>query len=226
MGQSRDNGCQEGRRGEVAAGSRPALFAGGKGLLRQKMRAARDALSPAEIEEKSERIAKRLLAHPAYQKAASVMCYASFGSEVRTDGLIKSALAAGKAVAVPVCLPDQRLLPSLVCFFPDELEPGRFGVPEPKAGCLRPASPADFDLIIVPGVAFDRRGYRLGYGAGYYDRFLRETRPGAVFLGLAFELQVVEDVQPEPHDVPVHIIVTEERVYEICRYFSGLNAKD
>jgi len=206
MGQSGDNGCRENRLYE------------NKSALRQKMRAARDALSPAEIEEKSERIAERVLAHPAYAGAASVMFYASFGSEVRTDALIKRALADGKAAAVPVCLPDRRLLPSLIRRFPEELSPGRFGVPEPRAGFLRPASPADFDLIVVPGVAFDRRGYRLGYGAGCYDRFLRETRPGAVFVGLAFELQLVDDVYPEPHDVPVHFIVTEERVIA-CRQF-------
>ncbi len=218
MGKSRDNGCQEGRRGEVVAGSRPALFAGSKGLLRQKMRAARDAQSAAEIAEKSARIAERVLTHPAYRRASAVVCYASFGSEVRTEALIEDALAAGKVVAVPFCLPGRRLLPSLVRDFPKDLAPGRYGVPEPKPECLRPASPADFDLIVVPGVAFDWRGYRLGYGAGYYDRFLRETRPGAVFLGLAFELQVVEDVQPEPHDVPVHFIVTEERTIA-CRHF-------
>lgn len=185
-----------------------------KRFLRQKLKSARDSLLPAEIEEKSARIAQKVMAHPAYTGAAAVMFYASFGSEVRTGALILDALAAGKAAAVPVCLPDGRLLPSLIWHFPEDLAPGRFGVPEPKSGCLRPASPADFDLIVVPGVAFDRRGYRLGYGAGCYDRFLRETRPGAVFMGLAFELQLVDDVHPEPHDVAVHLIVTEERVYE------------
>ena len=105
--------------------------------------------------------------------------------------------------------------------YPEEVEPGAYGIPEPKKEFIRRVDPDTVDLFVLPGVAFDVHGGRLGYGAGYYDRILVGTAPSRDFLrvsliALAFELQLVDRVPSSVHDVRVHKIVTEERVIE-CR---------
>ena len=92
------------------------------------------------------------------------------------------------------------------------MEPGRFGIREPKPQVGTPQAIADIDAILVPAVAFDRRGYRVGYGGGYYDRFLPELRGRAVRVGLAFACQLVDSVPAGAHDVPVDFIVTETEI--------------
>jgi 5-formyltetrahydrofolate cyclo-ligase len=150
---------------------------------------------------------------PAWQQAGTIMSYVSFGSEVATPPLITAALAAGKRVAVPFCVREgRRLIASEVLAFPDDLQPGTLGILEPRPESLRPLAPELIDLVIVPGVAFDRAGNRLGYGAGYYDRFLATLKPGAVTAGLAFAKQIVASVYPEAHDRPVDMVITETEI--------------
>jgi 5-formyltetrahydrofolate cyclo-ligase len=174
---------------------------------------ARDALSPAAAAEKSARIVERLLGMDEYRRASTIMAYLDFRSEVRTGKLVEQAMADGKRVAVPVTdVAGRRLTPSLLEDFPGDLQPGAWGIPEPGPGRLRPLDPLELDLVIVPGVAFDGEGNRLGYGGGFYDRFLPRTGPGTVFVALAFELQIRPGVNPGAHDVPVHYIITEDRL--------------
>lgn len=188
--------------------------------LRQQVVARRNALAETVRKNKSKIIHNKLKELPTWQQAGVVMSYVSFGSEVSTHTLIKEALAAGKRVAVPLCVREgRRLIPSEILDFPDDLRPGTWGILEPRPECLRPLDPQLIDLVIVPGVAFDRKGNRLGYGAGYYDRFLKTLKPGTVTIALAFSEQIVPDVYAEDHDLPVDMVVTDEEVINCCVYY-------
>lgn len=143
------------------------------------------------------------------------MCYVSFGSEVNTFPLIQAALEQSKRLAVPLCQPEgQSLLAAEISDFPGDLRPGTWGILEPRPEALRPVAPELLDLVLVPGVAFDRSGNRLGYGAGYYDRFLATLRPGARTIALAFAEQIVTDVYPQAHDRPVDMVITDQEIIE------------
>ena len=187
-----------------------------KSQLRKDILKVRNGLVPTQVNEKSERIAARLLALDEYRRSRTIMIYLDYRNEVRTGELVKESMTAGKNVAVPVTdVAGRRLTPSLLLDFPGDLQPGAWGIPEPGPQAVRPLDPEKLDLVIVPGVAFDTAGYRLGYGRGFYDRFLPRTGPGTVFAGLAYEFQVLPDIFPGPHDIPVHIILTEDRLIRI-----------
>ncbi len=184
-----------------------------KGDLRKEVLKARNTLTPAEVVEKSMRIATRLEAMEEYQKASTIMFFLGFRSEVQTGMLVDKAIASGKRVAVPVTdVENRRLTPSLIVDFPAGLKPGPWGILEPKPEAMRPLDPEEIDLVVVPGVAFDTYGNRLGYGGGFYDNFLPCTREDAVFVALAYEIQVVPSVSAGPDDIPVHYLLTEERL--------------
>lgn len=188
-----------------------------KNRLRREVLGRREQLGRAEVTARSATIAARAMALPELARARTVMAYCSYKHEVATDDLITGCLAAGKVTTVPKTVPaDRSLIPSRVLDPVEDVAPANFGIPEPRPERLRPVPPEEIDLVFVPGVAFDRLGNRLGYGGGYYDRFLKLLRPGRVAVALAFEAQVVEAVAPGRFDVPVDLIVTEERVID-CR---------
>jgi 5-formyltetrahydrofolate cyclo-ligase len=181
--------------------------------VRQKTLKARLALSSGFVREKSHIITDRLISSEIYRRAGSIMVYVDFRNEVSTGSLIAHCLEAGKKVSVPITdIGGKRLIPSLLLDYPGDLEPGAWGILEPKKSLVRPVEPGEIDLVVVPGVAYDTGGNRLGYGGGFYDRFLPRTGPGTIYLAPAFEMQVVDNVFPGPLDVPVHAIVTEERI--------------
>ena len=139
------------------------------------------------------------------------MVFLSFGSEVLTDELIEWGWDAGKRIVVPLCRPEGRVLtPCLIGGF-DELETGHYGIREPKAESLRVVPPGEIEAVLVPAVAFDRRGYRVGYGGGYYDRFLLKV-PRAAKIGAAFACQIVPAVPIDRYDAQVERIATEEGI--------------
>ncbi|HHP50967.1 MAG TPA: 5-formyltetrahydrofolate cyclo-ligase [Moorella mulderi] len=183
-----------------------------KNHLRKKMMALRRAIPEPIRQEKSRKIREKLFSLSEWQRAQRIMSYVSFGSEVDTHQVIKQALAQGKRVAVPLCIPQVKGLMAVeIEDFPGDLVPGTMGILEPKPDRIYPVDPESLDLILVPGVAFDRSRHRLGYGAGYYDRFLSGLRrPKAI--GLAFQEQVVERIAKEGHDRPVDLIITDEEV--------------
>lgn len=184
-----------------------------KSEIRKEVLKARLSLTTREVTEKSVIILKRLLALEEYCRTTVLMTYVDFRNEVQTEGLLKESLARGKQVVVPFTdTRTKRLIPSLLLNFPEDLAPGTWGILEPAPGRLRPVEPAKIDLVVVPGVAFDEKGNRLGYGGGYYDRFLPLTRPDCFRVALAFELQIRPEITPDPYDCPVHCLVTEERV--------------
>lgn len=183
--------------------------------LRKNVIAGRNAMAPRQLAEKSSVIATKFLALPEYQRAATVMAYVDFRNEVQTASIIENALHLSKRLVVPITdVANKRLIPSQIINFPDDLTPGTWGILEPKPQCVRPVEPGEIDLVIVPGVAFDTSGNRLGYGGGFYDRFLPQTKDGTTLVSLAFEMQVRPNVYPGEHDVPVHILITEDRVLD------------
>ena len=186
-----------------------------KKMLRKRILAVRDALPPERIRELSDRICELALQLQAIRDSAVLMAFLSFGSEVSTDAIIQWAWRQGKGIYVPLCRPGERRIdPYRIESFGD-VEPGHFGIREPKPHRQTPQAIGDIDAILVPAVAFDRRGYRVGYGGGYYDRFLPELDPRAVRVGLAFSCQLVDAVPAGTHDIPVDFIVTEEAVIVI-----------
>lgn len=180
--------------------------------LRNRMRRLRDSMSLHDIHSKSSAIQAKLWQLIEEYKFASLMFYIAFGSEVRTQDCIERSIESGLTTIVPVCSIDgsRHLIPSHLLDLHSEVAEGRFNVPEPRYEFRRPFPPEKIDLVVVPGLAFDERGYRIGFGAGYYDRFLPSC-PQAKLFGLAYEIQIVDSTFPAGWDIPVHKIITEER---------------
>lgn len=184
--------------------------------VRKKIRRLRDSLSEAEMRSKSDAMESSLWRLIHERQSESIMFYIAFGSEARTENGINRAIDDGKNVIVPLCSADEKgkLLPCHLLDLQSEVQEGTFCVLEPKPECQRPFPPEKIDLVVVPGLAFDENGYRIGYGAGYYDRFLPKCS-NAIYVGLAYEMQMVECAFPSAWDVPVHKIITEERIITI-----------
>ena len=179
--------------------------------IRKRIMALRNAMAPEAVAAKSSEIIRRLTKLREIREASTLMVFLNFGSEVVTDDLIRWGWDAGKRIAVPLCRPEGRVLtPCLVGGF-DELETGNYGIREPKADRLRVVPHEEIDAVLVPAVAFDRQGYRVGYGGGYYDRFLPKV-PRAAKIGAAFACQIVDAVPVDRYDAQVDRIVTEEGI--------------
>ncbi|MCX8198005.1 MAG: phosphoribosylglycinamide formyltransferase [Candidatus Micrarchaeota archaeon] len=152
-------------------------------------------------------IMDRFLRLPEFISAKCVLLYASKGSEVHTDGIIQSALSLGKKVGLPVTIKEKKELEIYELKSIEELSEGAFGILEPPRAADRRIMPSQVDLAVVPGISFDRRGHRIGYGMGYYDSLLSKMK--AVKVGLAYQMQIVRQIPNEPHDIAVDLIVTE-----------------
>lgn len=193
-----------------------------KEQLRREAMRRRDALGPTEIEAKSAEIARRVFALREFADARWVMLFASFRSEVDTWRMMERVLADGKHLVLPRVEVSQRNLLLYEVHDPEGcLEPrGRWGIREPKPALCRRVPESQIELVIAPGVAFDETGARLGYGAGYYDNFLRGLRrccPGVVVVAVAFETQIVPAAPSDSHDERVDVIVTECRQIRVRR---------
>ncbi len=187
--------------------------------LRKKMLAKRDRLSDVEREEKSSRITSSVMALSDMNRAHVILVYMHFRSEVQTSVIIRQMLARKQQVTIPYTHVRTSHLSAIeITDTETQVTSGYCGIPEPLPEQVEHAScdPKKIDVVIVPGSVFDRSGGRLGYGGGYYDRFLAQQAPQAVKIGLAFELQLVDRVPVEPHDQFMDFIVTEKNLYD-CR---------
>jgi 5-formyltetrahydrofolate cyclo-ligase len=184
-----------------------------KTALRRTLAEARRALPAADRQSHSRLIAAACRSLPAVASAEIVCSYVSFREEVETFGLLSSLFAEGRRVAVPVHLHGvvQPLIFAEIRSL-DELVPNHFGIPQPPRERARFLPTDAISVFLVPGLAFDPAGHRLGYGLGFYDRAFAAAAPGALKIGLAFELQVLGCVPADPHDVPMDLVVTEQRV--------------
>ena len=180
--------------------------------FRRAMLARRAALTPDARRERSRRIRARVEGLPGFADYPLLCCYVGFRDEVETAELILALLAAGRRVVVPTHLhrTGRPLVFARIDSWSD-LEPGHFGVLQPPAERLRAVPTGEIPLFLVPGVAFDPAGNRLGFGLGFYDRSLADAAPGAIKVGLAFEEQVVDRLDAAPHDIPMDLVITEDR---------------
>ena len=168
----------------------------------------RGQLTDSEWAAKTAVICEKVLQHALFLGSDYIYCYVDYKREVGTRTIIETAWKMGKKVAVPVVCGEDMLFGYLTNW--DELSEGYKGILEP--GCFCPAEELN-PLVIMPGAAFDRRRNRIGYGKGYYDKFLG-THPHCKTLALAFELQIVDSVPAEPLDIRPEVLITEEHVYD------------
>lgn len=164
----------------------------------------------------SERIVDSFMSLPEYESAKTVMFYVDVRDEVRTRQALPKAIQSDKRIVIPYCVDGELELFHLESM--DELDIGMYKILEPKAE-LREVSakrlqPTDLDLIMVPGVAFDRTGGRTGHGKGYYDKLLEHARADTPLVALAFECQMFPEIPCESHDIYMDKVVTESDVYE------------
>ena len=181
-----------------------------KKALRREIGAKKRAMSAEEIERASARLAEKFFQTELYRQAKAIYGYLSYNQEVRTEPILRRAQADGKRVAVPKVYGDEMRFLWL-----DDLKqvaPGAYGIPEPIAD--GPVAMDETALVLMPGLAFDPEGHRLGYGGGFYDRYL-EKHPKLKRVAVAFEFQMMPEVPTEPTDICPHIVVTEESVYTL-----------
>lgn len=181
-----------------------------KKSLRDSMLEKRNSLGKEEIAERSIKIKENLFGLDEFKKSKVVMFFVSFGNEVDTHGMIKESLKS-KIVAVPK-VADNEIQPSIMMDFEQLILSGRFGILEPIEAAK--INTKNIHIVIVPAIAFDRKGHRIGYGLGYYDKFLAKV-PKALKIGLAFDFQVVDKLPIETHDIPVNLIVTDKGIIRI-----------
>jgi 5-formyltetrahydrofolate cyclo-ligase len=184
--------------------------------LRRKTLQARDELSSASRHCKSVALIDLLRQLPPFALAEHIFTYINFRSEVETLSLVEQCLTAGKVISVPLTLINESRL--LACKLTDpesELRPGYCQIPEPDPALALAVNPSDIEVVILPGSVFDEHGGRLGYGGGYYDRFLANDAPQALRIGVAFEMQISGKKLPLlPHDKMLHYLVTEKRILD------------
>ena len=178
-----------------------------KKIIRKQVLESRSNLSSEERKRKSREIEQQLFSLPEFRKSRTILFFASFRSEVETGDMIRRALAMGKQIVLPK-VKGKELALFRITDFDRDVAPGAWDIPEPTTGA--PSNLKDIDLIIVPGAAFDEKGNRLGYGAGFYDKLLSDYRK--ITVALAFETQIVPTVPVDQHDIPIQKIVTEKRI--------------
>ena len=186
-----------------------------KSELRQKYRSLRQAMPPEIKEQKDAAIAAQVHRLWQYQRNNVLLIYVSTAIEVDTFRIIHQALADGKRVAVPRCVPDTRNMEFYYIDSTDELAPGMFGVLEPDPIAENLYSESDGGLCIVPAFSYDWRGYRLGYGKGYYDRFL--SRFEGNMVGICYSECVQRSLPHGRFDRPVELLVTESYLRRTVR---------
>jgi 5-formyltetrahydrofolate cyclo-ligase len=184
-----------------------------KGNLRRYILRLRDRQSIGEVEQKSEDITEQVLHLHEYVRARGIACYVSKDTEVDTRVLIRHALDHDKRVLIPVVRKGEvDLFFSEIKNLGKELAPGTFGILEPKSEFVREVSLDAVDIVFVPGIAWDRDGYRLGWGRGYFDRVIKRLPQHVKSVGLAFSLQLINKIPRDQFDLPVDMVVTESRV--------------
>ena len=182
-----------------------------KDRIRKQFLKTRDALKPADRLRDSASIRQRVFSSVDWRTAQTVLMYVSFRSEVDTHKLLQDALAQKKRVVLPVSDRNRKEIGLSELQAYGDLAPGSFeGIYEPAVKLRKRVDPSEVQLVLIPGVAFDRQGGRIGMGGGYFDRLLVEM-PKARRLGLAFSVQVSEKPLPvEPHDIHVQLLITEK----------------
>lgn len=187
-----------------------------KNQLRQYYKQLRKQLSPATVKKYSAQIAAQLFALPLWQASQTIMLYLSFQNEVSTAAIYQEGWQKGKTMLIPICAPQNGLMEMSCITSMEQLVCNRYGIGELPTNLQQIIAPEQIDLCLIPGIAFDHTGNRLGFGAGYYDRYLPRLRPGVKRLALAYECQLSPQTLPtDEHDLPMDYILTERQLYQI-----------
>ena len=186
-----------------------------KALLRKEILAKRRALSEEECAGRSKKICENFLASDEYKKAQTILLYKAYNNEVDTDPIFERAVSDGKIVAYPCSriVDGEPDLTFYVVNDPKQFKEGFKGILEPDADTAVKVFNDRADICITPGVAFDRKCHRIGYGKAFYDRYLRQSNPGKV-IGFAYEIQMTDDFEPEGSDRAVNMVITDCAIYE------------
>lgn len=179
-----------------------------KKSLRKQMKDLRDSISALEKETYDQNIFSKVITSPFYRESENLFIYVSFGSEADTHRIIEKAIKDNKTVYVPKVINRTEGMAAVKINSISELKASRFGMLEPEI-ISEEAKPWQLDLMIIPGLAFDKRGGRLGYGAGYYDRFLSEAKAEAYKIGIAYSCQIIDEVPMEEKDFFIDSIITD-----------------
>ncbi len=183
--------------------------------LRDQYKAHRRAMDPTEKQRKDAAILRYVRKLWQYNKNDTLLCYVSTAIEVDTRGIIRQALADGKKVAVPRCVPGTRQMEFYYITSLDELSPGTFGVDEPTPDPSRRVTDLSSGLCLVPALCYDLEGYRLGYGKGYYDRYLAGF--GGALVGICYSDCIEKHLPHGRFDRPVETLVTDQYIRRIAR---------
>ena len=170
--------------------------------LRRAIREKKRAMTPQEIEAKSARLCELFAASEAYQQAKTIYGYLPYNQEVRTVAMLEQALREGKRVAVPKCYGDEMKFIYMTDL--SQVEKGYAGIPEPIAD--GPEGDDETALVLMPGMAFDPQGHRIGYGGGFYDKFLAKE-PDHPTLALCYDFQMLPYLETEEYDIPVDTVI-------------------
>jgi len=202
-----------------------------KKRIREAVSKFRDSMNQDEVENKSSIIIDKIYQTEAYKESNIIMCYVNFKNEVITKGFIERCLNENKRIAVPLvqkisCTQEElnknctesinkrksEIVASEIYNLENDLSKGTFGILEPLPENIREIDPRYIDMVIVPGVAFDLKRNRLGFGAGYYDRFLSKVRSNCIKIGICYEIQLMEDIPVSQYDIKMDMIITENRI--------------
>jgi 5-formyltetrahydrofolate cyclo-ligase len=184
-----------------------------KKRLRTLLRSQRRSLSPTEVTAQSRLIAERLRAFAPFQQAQTLVLYSADENEVQTEMIWQEAAAQGRAVYYPRLTTDRTNLEFVRRYPGDRLIPGLFGILVPPGEDLL-CGLRETDIVLTPGVGFDRQGHRLGRGKGYYDRAFRGVLSGALRVALAYAFQVVPQIPTTPNDERVQYLMTEAEIID------------
>ncbi|MBR2876621.1 MAG: 5-formyltetrahydrofolate cyclo-ligase [Clostridia bacterium] len=184
-----------------------------KKQLRSSCKEMRRAMDKTLKENYDKKIQNKLLNLFVVREADMVLTYVSTSIEVETHGFINALLKQGKKVAVPKCLNDKGDMDFFIINSFDDLEEGYFGVLEPNPSKCRSVLPTEKTVCVVPAFLFDEKGYRLGYGKGYYDRYLSDFKGTSV--GICYQENIRDSLMHGKYDRPVGLIVTEKRIVDL-----------
>jgi 5-formyltetrahydrofolate cyclo-ligase len=176
--------------------------------LRRRILRMRESLTPEEVRRESQAVCERLVCHPAFDGGETILFYFPFRKEVDVRPAMEEAWSAGKRVVLPKADPETKSLAFYQLKRGEPLVSGSYGIPEPPGEESARIPPDAIDLVVVPGVAFDEQGYRLGYGGGYYDRFFSRHPGPFQRIGVAYPFQVVSTVYPDVHDQRLDGLIT------------------
>ncbi len=186
-----------------------------KGEIRKKILNIRNNIEKEQVIEKSKVIVNKLKSNIEFKESKTVFIYMDFKNEVQTFDLIKDMIKEKKRVVIPYTdVENTIIIPVEINNIENDLKLCSFGYLEPKEEKVIPIDPFEFDLIIVPGVAFDKNLNRIGFGKGYYDKILSKKRNDTKAFAIAYEFQILDEIPKEEHDIKMDKIITEETIYE------------